>query len=139
MPIATLFIAVSAAIIGLLGCIHLLYTFSSNKFDPRDAALTQALKLVPPIISRETSMARAAKGFHASHSFGTLLFALIYGYLALWHADFFLQSLFLLGLGWALLLGYLVLAKCYWFSIPFRGTGVAFVLYTAGLLVALVS
>lgn len=139
MPIATLFIAVSAAIIGLLGCIHLLYTFSGTKFDPRDAALTQALKLVPPIISRETSMARAAKGFHASHSFGTLLFALNYGYLALWHANFLLQSLFLLGLGWALLLGYLVLAKCYWFSIPFRGISVAFVLYTAALLVALAS
>ena len=139
MPIAIFFIAVSAAIIGLLGCIHLLYTFSSNKFEPRDVALTHALKLVPPIISRETSMARAAKGFHASHSFGTLLFALIYGYLALWHAGFLLQSLFLLGLGWTLLLGYLVLAKCYWYSIPFLGIGVAFILYTAGLLAALAS
>lgn len=139
MTIAASLIAFSAAITGLLGCIHLFYTFGSNKFDARDAALTAALKQVSPIISRETSMARAAKGFHASHSFGVMLFGLIYVYLALWHSGLLLQSWFLLGLGWALLLGYLALAKCYWFSVPFRGIGLACVLYTAGLMAGLAS
>ena len=139
MSIASLLITLSATIVGLLGCIHLLYTFGSKKFDPRDAALTEALNHVSPIISRETSMALAAKGFHASHSFGAMLFAQVYGYLALWHADFLLQSSFLLMLGWVLLFGYLVLAKCYWFSLPFRGIGLACALYSAGLLVALAS
>ena len=115
MPIAPLLIAASATIAGLLGCAHLHYTFSSNKFDPRDAALTEALKVVSPVISRETTMARAAKGFHASHSMGVMLF----------------------GLGMALLAGYLVLAKRYWFSIPLRGIALACALYSAGLLAVL--
>lgn len=137
MPIAPLLIAASATIAGLLGCVHLLYTFHGNKFDPRDAALSEALQRVSPVISRETTMARAAKGFHASHSFGVMLFALVYGYLALWHFGFLLQSPFLLGLGMALLGGYLALAKRYWFSIPLRGIGLAFALYATGLLAAL--
>ena len=137
MPIAPLLIAASATIAGLLGCVHLLYTFHGNKFEPRDTALSEALQRVPPVISRETTMARAAKGFHASHSFGVMLFALVYGYLALWHFGFLLQSPFLLGLGMALLGGYLVLAKRYWFSIPLRGIGLAFALYGTGLLAAL--
>lgn len=134
MPIAPLLIATSAALVGLLGCAHLRLTFSSNKFDPRDAVLTEALKHVSPVISKETTMALSAKGFHASHSFGVMFFGLVYGYLSLWHFDFLRQSPLLLGLGMALLTGYLVLAKRYWFSIPFRGIGLAWALYCAGLL-----
>lgn len=137
MPIAPLLIAVSATIAGLLGCAHLLYTFTSNKFDPRDAVLTEALKHVSPVISKETTMARAAKGFHASHSFGVMLFGLVYGYLSLCHFDFLRQSPFLLGLGMAVLTGYLALAKRYWFSIPLRGIGLGWALYGAGLLAVL--
>jgi len=129
---AHLFIVASATVVGLLGGLHLLFTFRGNKFDPRDAALTDALRSVSPIISRQTTMARAAKGFHASHSLGALLFALVYGYLALVHPGFLRQSTFLLVLGMATLLCYVALARRYWFSVPFRGIALANVLYASG-------
>lgn len=133
MLLAPIFIAASAAVLGLLGCAHLLFTFSGNKLDPRDAAVTEALKVVSPIISRQTTMARAAKGFHASHSLGALLFGLVWAYLALAQWTVLRQSLFLLVLGMAVLLAYLALAQRYWFSLPLRGIALANVLYAAGL------
>ncbi|MES2947310.1 MAG: hypothetical protein V4858_02105 [Pseudomonadota bacterium] len=137
MSPAPLLIFASACVLGLLGGLHLLCTFRGNQFDPRDAALTAALASVSPIISRETTMARAAKGFHASHSLGALLFALVYGYLALVQPDFLRQSWFLLLLGMATLLSYLALAKLYWFSVPLRGIALANALYAAGLALSL--
>ena len=126
-------ITASACVLGLLGCLHLFFTFYGNRFDPRDAAITEALRVVSPIISRQTTMARAAKGFHASHSLGAMLFALVWGYLALQQWALLRQSSFLLVLGLAVLLAYLVLAKRYWFSVPLRGIAVANALYVAGL------
>ena len=132
-------IAASASAFGLLGGIHLLYTFRGNRFDARDPVLNDALKVVSPVISRETTMWRAAKGFNASHSFGMMSFALIYGDLAGWHASFLLRSAFLLALGMIMLLAYLALARRYWFSSPFRGIVLACALYAAGLAVAVFS
>ena len=129
-------IAVSAAISGLLGCIHLLYTFRGNKLHPRDPALRDAMMAVSLVITRETTVWRATKGFNASHSFGLIFFALVYGHLAGWHAGFLARSDFFLGLGMAMLLAYLALARRYWFSIPFRGIALACVLYAAGVAIA---
>ena len=78
-------------------------------------------------------MARAAKGFHASHSLGAMLFALVWGYLALVHWTVLVQSPFLLALGMGVLLAYPALARCHWFSVPPRGIALANVLYAAGL------
>ena len=133
MPPATFCLFASASVIGLLGLVHLLYTFHGDKFDPRDAALTAALQTVSPRISRQTTMARAAKGFHASHSLGALLFALVYGYLALYQSALLQQSAFLRLLGLAVLLAYLALAQRYWFKIPLMGIGLATALYAGGL------
>jgi hypothetical protein len=127
-------IAASAAIILLLGLIHLLYTFRGGKLHPRDADLETRMKEISPVISRETTMWKAWVGFNASHAYGAILFGLVYGYLALAHGAFLLQSTFLLLLGLALLAGYAVLGKLYWFSVPFRGIVVATTLYTAGLI-----
>ena len=133
MVLAPYFIIASATVVGLLGCVHLVFTFYGNKFDPRDAMVTEALRVVSPVISRQTTMARAAKGFHASHSLGAMLFALVWGYLALVHWTVLAQSAFLLALGMGVLLAYLVLAQRYWFSVPQRGIALANVLYAAGL------
>lgn len=133
MFLAPYFIIASATVLGLLGCVHLFFTFFGNKFDPRDAVVTEALRVVSPVISRQTTMARAAKGFHASHSMGALLFALVWGYLALAHWSLLVQSVFLLALGMGVLLAYLVLAQRYWFSVPLRGIALANVLYASGL------
>ena len=130
-------IAVSAAIILLLGLLHLRYTFYGRKLLPRDPELLARMREVSPVITRQTTMWKAWIGFNASHSFGAILFGLVYGYLSLVHATFLFQSTFLLLLGLALLLGYLLLAKSYWFSIPLRGILLATVLYAAALLIAL--
>ncbi|MDP3760707.1 MAG: hypothetical protein Q8R01_09370 [Ramlibacter sp.] len=129
------FIAAGAAILLALGLVHLFYTFNGNKFDPRDAALKQRMQEVPPVITRETTMWRTWIGFNASHSFGAIFFGLVYTYLPLAHADMFFGSPFLIGLGLALLAGYVVLGRVYWFSIPRRGIITATVLYVLGLVV----
>ena len=129
-------IAVSAAVILLLGLLHLLYTFYGPKLLPRDPELLARMREVSPVITRQTTMWKAWVGFNASHSFGAILFGVVYGYLSLVHAAFLFQSGFLLLLGLALLLGYVFLAKSYWFSIPLRGILLATVLYAAALLIA---
>lgn len=126
-------LATSAAIIFLLGALHLLYTFHGPMFHPRDTELRARLEQVSPVISRETTMWKAWLGFNASHSYGALLFGAVYGYLALLHRTFLFQSWFLLGVGLLLLVGYAFLAKRYWFRIPLRGILVATGLYVAAL------
>jgi len=127
-------IAASAAIILLLGLIHLLYTFYGPKFLPRDRELQARMQEVSPVITRQTTMWKAWVGFNASHSFGAILFGAVYGYLALAHSAFLFQSTFLLSLGLVLLFGYVILAKRYWFSIPFRGILLAAFLYALALI-----
>jgi hypothetical protein len=72
-------IAARAAIILLLGLIHLLYTFRGPKLNPRDAALETRMKEISPVVTRETTMWKAWVGFNASHSYGAILFGLVYG------------------------------------------------------------
>ena len=91
---------------------------------------------VSPKISRQTTIWRASIGFHASHSFGAILFGLIYLYLALAGAQFLFGSKFLLGLGLAYIASMAILAKLYWFNIPFRGITTSAILYVAGVAVS---
>lgn len=125
-------ILASCAIVFGLGSAHLALAFFSNRFDPRDANLAEQLRTVSPIISRETTMWRAAQGFHISHSMGPMLLGLIYGYLTIWHFEFLKQSTFLVVLGGLTLATYLVTAKVYWFKIPLRGIALALILYVLG-------
>lgn len=136
MSSTALLVAASAAIILLLGMIHLLYTFRGNKLHPRDSALEARLKEVSPVITRETTMWKAWIGFNASHSYGAILFGLVYGYLALFHGAFLFGSPFLLVLGLVLLAGYAFLGRAYWFSVPFRGIVLSTALYVAALVIA---
>ncbi len=133
MLLSSMLITASAAVAGLLGCIHMLYTFHGNKLHPRDPAVRDAMMADTPVLTRQTTVWRATKGFNASHSLGVILFAAVYIYLAGRHAGVLQTSKFLLVLGMATLLTYLALAKVYWFSIPFRGIALACVLYAAGL------
>lgn len=133
--IAPLLLAASAAIILLLGMTHLLITFRGSKLHPRDTALESGMKEVSPVLTRQTTMWKAWIGFNASHSNGAIFFGLVYGYLALAHASFLFQSPFLLLVGLAMLVGYVFLARVYWFSIPFRGITLATALYVAALVV----
>jgi hypothetical protein len=128
-------IAASAAIVLLLGILHLVYTFRGEKLHPRDADLMTNMDRVSPVISRETSMWRVWMGLNATHSFGLILFGLVYGYLAIFESAFLFRSWFLLGLGVALLLGYSIVARIYFFSVPLRGVALAMFLYVVGIIV----
>jgi hypothetical protein len=77
---------------------------------------------------------RAGLGFHASHSFGTMVFGLTFGYLALNDPPAFFASTFLLVLGFVYLVAMTVLARQFWFSVPFRGLLGALALYAAGVI-----
>ena len=134
--IARLLVAASAAIILLLGLIHLLYTFSGPKLLPRDGELHTRMQEVSPVITRQTTMWKAWIGFNASHSFALLLFGTVYGYLALAHSDFLFQSVFLLSVGLILLLGYVIVAKKYFFRRPLLGVLLAMLLYGLGLIIS---
>lgn len=125
--------AISAVILLALGSLHLAFTFSGRRFDPRSAELLARMKQVSPYITRQTTIWRAGQGFHASHSFGAMLFGLVYLYLALESSHFLLSSYFLLGLGLVYLLAMAVLARLYWFSIPFHGVVLSGVSYVGAL------
>ena len=134
MPtLPSILLGAGAVVILLLGLAHLLFTFRGPAFMPRDRALAARMEEVAPVISRETTMWKAWIGFNASHSIGAILFGAVYAYLALLHGAFLFGSGFLLALGLATLCGYLVLARRYWFSTPFRGILLALVLYVAAL------
>jgi len=132
---ATVLMLASAAIFLVIGTLHLIYTFFGSKLTPRDPALQKSMGEISPVITKETTMWRCWVGFNASHSCSAILFGLVYGYLALAHGSFLFQSPFLLVVGLSLLVGYMVLGKLYWFSIPFRAISVAAVLYGAALVV----
>jgi hypothetical protein len=132
MNAAYILITASAAVLGALGCMHLLYTYHGNKLDPRDPAVREAMERSNLVITRQTTVWRATKGFNGSHSLGIIAFALVYGYLALRRSEVLGGSLFLLALGMAVLLAYLALARIYFFRIPFRGVALACVLYASG-------
>lgn len=135
MPnLPSILIACSALIVFTLGTLHLFFTYRGNAFDPRDAALLEAMKTVSPRVSRETTMWRAGMGFHASHSLGAMLFGLVYAYLALESSGFLFRSVFLMALGLGTLCAYLVLSRLYWFKIPLRGMVLATGLYAVALL-----
>ena len=134
--LASTLISLSALVILALGVAHLIYTFRGPKLLPRDSALQSRMNSISPVISDETTMWRAWVGFNASHSMGAILFGLVFGYLALVHPALLFESIFLSAVGFAMLLGLLVLGKRYWFSIPFRGIAVSLACYTVGQLLA---
>jgi hypothetical protein len=124
---------VSTLVLLALGVLHLIYTFSGPKLTPRDAALQARMSEVPLVITRQTTMWRAWIGFNASHSMGAILFGLVYGFLANAHPQLLFNSPFLLAVGLAMLGGLAVLAKLYWFRIPFAGVVISMACYVLSI------
>jgi hypothetical protein len=135
--LARVLLSLSAAIVLALGTMHLVYTFWGPKLLPRDPAVQATMSATHLVLTRETTMWRVWIGFNASHSLGAILFGLVYGYLALAHPGLLFQSWYLLAVGFCVLATYVLLAKLYWFSIPFAGVLIAFACYLAGVVIAL--
>lgn len=114
-------IIIGASIFGVLGTIHLIYTFFTNKFEAYDSSVTEAMKASSPILTRETTVWNAWIGFNASHSLGAMLVAAIYIPLATSYYSVIQQSVWFSTLPVLIGLSYLALAKIYWFKIPFFG------------------
>lgn len=125
--------SLSALVLSTLGVLHLVYTFRGPKLTPRDPALQVRMAEVHPVITRQTTMWRAWVGFNASHSMGAILFGLIYGFLGNAYPEILFNSPFLLVVGLAMLGGFAVLGKVYWFRIPFRGIVISLVCYLASI------
>ena len=132
-----LLVAGGAAIVLALGVLHLVLTFHGPTLRPRDPALEAGMRATHPVITRQTTMWKLWIGFNASHSASAILFGCVYGYLALVQPALLLRSTFLGLLGGLFLLGYLVLARAYFFGTPFRCLAVASMLYAAGFLAML--
>ena len=129
-------ILLSVSIIGLLGFAHLVLTFRGPKLLPRDPALKEAMASVKPVITGQTNIWRMWIGFNASHSMGAMLIGLVYGYLALNHSELLLESLFLQGVGFAMLAGFTTLARLYWFITPFLGSALSLFMFTLAIVLA---
>ncbi len=119
--IEQILLIVGASIFGMLGTIHLAYTFYSNKFNAFDPTFTKAMKGTSPILTKETTMWDAWVGFNASHSLGAMLVAAFYVPLALFNMDVIRETAWFSFLPVIIGLSYLALAKRYWFKIPFIG------------------
>lgn len=126
----------AALVVGVLGTLHLVYTFHGRKLRPRDAALEQRMAEVSPWISRDTTMLKTWIGFNASHSMAALLFSLVYGWLAVQRGPLWLGSAYLAGVGLVFLLGLAWLGWRYWFWIPLTGILVSLACYVFALAVA---
>ena len=127
---AQVLLIVGAAIFGILGTMHLFYTFFTSKFEAHDSAVTTAMKGSSPILTKETTIWNAWIGFNASHSLGAMLVAAVYIPLTVSYFSVIQQSVWFSFLPVLIGLSYLVLAKKYWFRIPFVGILVSTACFT---------
>ena len=133
---ARILMVLSASIILALGVVHLVYTFWGPKLTPRDPVLEISMSQISPVITKETTMWRAWVGFNASHSMGLMLFGLVFGFLALAHGELLFRSPFLLVVGLAMLGGFVVLSKVYFFRVPLTGVSIALACYVASIVLS---
>jgi hypothetical protein len=114
-----------AAIFLILGSLHLLYTFFTNKFSSRNKEMIEAMKVSYPRLTNSTTMWKAWIGFNASHSAGGMFIGLVNIILAIDNFSIITHSISLLVLNTVFALFYLFLGWKYWFSIPFTGILIA--------------
>src|SRR5208337_1151173 len=130
---------VCASIVFTLGVVHFVYTFWGPKLTPRDPALQISMSQISPVITNETTMWRCWLGFNATHSMALILFGLVFGFLALAHGQLLFRSPFLLVVGLAMLGGFVVVSKLYFFSGPFRSICISLACYVASVVLSRVS
>lgn len=75
-------------------------------------------------------------GFNATHSMGLILFGLVFAFLALAHGQLLFRSPFLLVVGLAMLGGYVVVCRVYFFSGPLMGVSISLACYVASIVLS---
>lgn len=126
-------------IILILGSIHLVYTFFSNKFSSKNKSLIAEMKISHPILTKETTMWKGWIGFNASHSSGAMFigiinFYLAFAYFSTFQSDHFFFIFNILTVGF-----YVWLAKKYWFKIPLIGILITLLCYVTAYILTLVN
>lgn len=130
-----LLLIVGVSVFGVLGTIHLIYTFFTEKFTPYDLSVADAMKSTSPRLTRETSVWNAWVGFNASHSLGVMMFSAVYLPLAIYHFELIASSLWFSVLPVIVGASYLFLAYKYWFKIPFIGVLISLFCFIGSLLI----
>jgi hypothetical protein len=118
-------IIAGGAIFGVLGSLHLAYTFFTDKLLARNPDVIEAMKATSPVLTRATTMWKAWIGFNASHSLGAILLAAFTILMASRHMEFLIRAGEFVVLATAFGLAYLWLAQTYWFRIPLVGIALA--------------
>jgi len=129
---AQLLFMLGSGIFGVLGAVHLVFTFFTNKLDPRDTHAKSAMAQTPLRLSRHTTVWRAWIGFNASHSLGGLFVAAFYIPMAHSHFTVIDSSVWFAGLPTMIGISYLLLAKHYWFNAPLLGILLATLCFICG-------
>ncbi|WP_340678362.1 hypothetical protein [Paraglaciecola sp.] len=131
---AQMLLLVGVSIFGILGTVHLIYTFFTDKFSPYDPLVADAMKSTSPRLTKQTTVWRAWIGFNASHSLGAMLLAAVYIPLLVMHFNIVQNSLWFSALPALLGCAYFMLARKYWFKIPFVGISIALMCFIAAAL-----
>ena len=123
--IEQILLIIGAAIFGVLGTLHLYYTFFTNKFMTRDRKVAEAMKATSPLLTNRTTMWDTWIGFNGSHSLGAIFIAVFYILLATTNMEVIRETKSFVLLAVLIGTSYLALAIRYWFRVPLLGILIA--------------
>ena len=123
------FIIAGSSVLLILGVLHFVYTFFTNKLAPRNHQTLTMMENENPVLTKRTTIWKSWVGFNASHSIGIIFFAIINILLASQHLEIHQKTLSIILLDDVCLALYLFLGKRYWFKKPFLGILTAFLCF----------
>jgi hypothetical protein len=121
----------------VLGTIHLVYTFFTDKFLTRNSETGYWMKKDFPVLTKDTTVWKAWIGFNASHSAGAIFIGLINIIIAIQYFELYQKAISLLILNDITVLFYLYVAKRYWFKIPLTGIFVTTICFISATIIIL--
>ncbi|ELR68372.1 hypothetical protein C900_00471 [Fulvivirga imtechensis AK7] len=139
MILAKYFWMLGSLVMGALGTAHMVYTFFTDKFLPRDEKLMEEMNKISPVLTKEISMWKAWIGFNASHSSGIMFLAIINCFLAMKYFPLLQKGHFYFIFNIITVGFYIFLAKKYWFAAPLIGVSIALVCYIVSYVLTIVS
>ncbi len=126
-------LVIGASVLGILGVVHIIYTFFTDKFSVYDLSVLNGMKSTSPKITKDTTVWDAWVGFNASHSLGLILFAVVYIPLTVNHIDLVKGSIWFSSIPVVFTISYLFLAYRYWFKIPLIGVSLSLICFIGAL------